>query len=80
MPAYCDVDGVPCHASTELLTGILRGQWGFDGIVASDYIGVEMIATAHRLTGGPRRGGPPGARRGRRFGAAADRRLRRTAG
>ena len=50
MPAYCDVDGVPCHASTELLTGILRGEWGFDGIVASDYIGVEMIATAHRLT------------------------------
>ena len=37
MPAYCDVDGVPCHASTELLTGILRGEWGFDGIVASDY-------------------------------------------
>ena len=50
MPAYCDVDGVPCHASTELLAGILRGEWGFDGIVASDYIGVEMIATAHRLT------------------------------
>ena len=51
MPAYCDVDGVPCHASTELLTDILRDEWGFDGIVASDYIGVEMIATAHRLTG-----------------------------
>ena len=50
MPAYCDLDGVPCHASTELLDGILRGEWGFDGIVASDYIGVEMIATAHRLT------------------------------
>jgi beta-xylosidase len=50
MPAYCDVDGVPCHASTELLAGILRGEWGFDGIVSSDYIGVEMIATAHHLT------------------------------
>ena len=50
MPAYCDLDGVPCHASTELLDGILRGEWGFDGIVASDYIGIEMIATAHRLT------------------------------
>ena len=50
MPAYCDVDGVPCHASAELLAGILRGEWGFDGIVASDYIGVEMIATAHHLT------------------------------
>ncbi len=50
MPAYCDVDGVPCHASAALLTGILRGEWGFDGIVASDYIGVEMISTAHKLT------------------------------
>ena len=29
---------------------ILRGEWGFDGIVASDYIGVEMISTAHKLT------------------------------
>jgi beta-glucosidase len=50
MPAYCDVDGVPCHASTELLADILRGEWGFDGIVASDYIAIEMLATAHRLT------------------------------
>jgi beta-glucosidase len=50
MPAYCDVDGVPCHASRALLTGILREEWGFDGIVASDYIGVEMISTAHKLT------------------------------
>lgn len=50
MPAYCDVDGVPCHASRELLGTILREEWGFDGIVASDYMGVEMLATAHRLT------------------------------
>ena len=50
MPAYCDVDGVPCHASHELLTTILRDEWGFDGLIASDYMGVEMIATAHRLT------------------------------
>ena len=51
MPAYCDVDGVPCHASTELLDDVLRRRWGFDGIVASDYMAVEMLATAHRLTG-----------------------------
>jgi beta-glucosidase len=50
MPAYCEVDGLPCHASAELLTGILREEWGFDGIVASDYMGVEMLATAHHLT------------------------------
>ena len=53
MPAYCDVDGVPCHASHELLTAILRDEWGFDGIVASDYTGIAMLQTAHRLTGDP---------------------------
>jgi beta-glucosidase len=51
MPAYCDVDGVPCHASAELLDDVLRRRWGFDGIVASDYMAVEMLSTAHRLTG-----------------------------
>jgi len=50
MPAYCDVDGVPCHASHELLTGILRDEWGFDGIVASDYTGIQMVSTLHKLT------------------------------
>ncbi len=50
MPAYCDVDGVPCHASRELLTTILRDEWGFDGIVASDYTAVEMLVGEHRLT------------------------------
>jgi beta-glucosidase len=44
------VDGVPCHASPDLLTAILRGEWGFDGLVASDYMGIEMLSTAHRLT------------------------------
>ena len=50
MPAYCDVDGVPCHASRELLTTILRDRWGFDGIVVSDYTAVQMLSTQHRLT------------------------------
>jgi beta-glucosidase len=50
MPAYCEVDGLPCHAAVDLLATMLRDAWGFDGIVASDYMGVEMLATAHRLT------------------------------
>jgi beta-glucosidase len=50
MPAYCDVDGVPCHASHELLTRILREEWGFDGIVAADYTGIQMLVGEHRLT------------------------------
>jgi beta-glucosidase len=36
MSAYNAVFGVPCSASTLLLTDILRNQWGFDGYVVSD--------------------------------------------
>jgi beta-glucosidase len=50
MPAYCDMDGVPCHVSRDLLTRILREEWGFDGVVASDYTALQMLTTEHRLT------------------------------
>lgn len=45
MAAFNEIAGVPAHAHRELLTGVLRGQWGFDGAVVSDWTGVtEMIA------------------------------------
>lgn len=47
MNAYHDIDGVPCAANRELLTGILREEWGFDGIVVSDYFSVDMLRTHH---------------------------------
>ncbi len=49
MNAYHDLDGIPCAASRELLTDILRGEWGFDGIVVSDYAAVHMLQTIHHL-------------------------------
>ncbi len=49
MHAYDDVDGVPCAASRELLTTILRERWGFDGIVVADYMGIEQLVTLHQL-------------------------------
>ncbi len=49
MNAYHDLDGIPCAASRELLTDILRGEWGFDGIVVSDYGAVHMLQTIHHL-------------------------------
>lgn len=49
MNAYHEIDGVPCGASHELLTEILRGEWGFDGIVASDYNTVQMLSEYHHL-------------------------------
>jgi len=50
MPTYAEVDGLPSHASHELLTTILRDEWGFDGITAADYTGVQMLVGEHRLT------------------------------
>ncbi len=36
MMAYSDFLGVPIAKSTELLQGILRQEWGFDGFIVSD--------------------------------------------
>lgn len=49
MPSYNEIDGVPSHANTWLLGDILRREWGFDGIIASDYGGVHELATLHRV-------------------------------
>lgn len=37
MCAYPKLDGAHCSDSKELLTGILRTEWGFDGMVVTDW-------------------------------------------
>lgn len=36
MPAFNDLNGVPCTVNGKLLNGLLRGKWGFDGVTVSD--------------------------------------------
>lgn len=50
MAAYNDIDGVPCCAHRELLTGFLREECGFGGIVMADGRAVDRLAT---MTGSP---------------------------
>ena len=38
MSAYNKVNGEYCGESSYLLADVLRDQWGFDGMVGSDYI------------------------------------------
>ncbi|MCC6802362.1 MAG: glycoside hydrolase family 3 C-terminal domain-containing protein [Anaerolineae bacterium] len=49
MNAYHELDGVPCGISHELLTEILRDDWGFDGLVVSDYFSINTLMTYHHI-------------------------------
>ena len=49
MNAYSEIDGVPLGSSRELLTDLLRGALGFDGVVVSDYFAIPMLAQYHRI-------------------------------
>ena len=45
MSAFNEIAGVPASGSEELLTDILKREWGFDGFVVSDYTSEqELIA------------------------------------
>jgi beta-glucosidase len=50
MPSHSEIDGVPCHGSEELLTNILRQEWGFKGIVVSDWNDVVRLELVHHVT------------------------------
>lgn len=45
MSAFNDINGVPSTANKRLLTDVLRGEWGFKGVVISDYTAdQELVA------------------------------------
>ena len=43
MPSFNNVNGVPSTANTYLLCDILRNEWGFDGVVNSDYSAIKEL-------------------------------------
>ncbi len=45
MSAFIDLNGIPATANRHLLTDVLRGEWGFDGFVVSDWNSIgELIS------------------------------------
>ncbi|MEZ5139489.1 MAG: glycoside hydrolase family 3 N-terminal domain-containing protein [Acidimicrobiales bacterium] len=80
MTAYNSVEGEWCGQSTMLLADVLRGEWGFEGLVISDFIfGIRDAARSlrrarHRdaVPDGPRPSTwPERWRRGRRRGTTS---------
>jgi beta-glucosidase len=49
MASYNEIDGIPAHSDSHLLTGVLRQRWGFQGIVVSDYFGIPQLRTVHHV-------------------------------
>ena len=49
MNAYPELDGELVAASRRILTDLLRGKLGFDGLLVSDYEAIPMIHTYHRV-------------------------------
>ncbi|WP_443075992.1 glycoside hydrolase family 3 N-terminal domain-containing protein [Streptomyces sp. NBC_01716] len=47
MHAYTDTDGLPAAADEQLLTGLLRDTWGFEGTVVADYFGIAFLKSLH---------------------------------
>ena len=43
MSAFLDLNGIPATAHRHLLTDVLRGEWGFDGFVVSDWESVSEL-------------------------------------
>jgi beta-glucosidase len=51
MASYNEIDGIPSHSNKHLLGDILRGEWGFQGLVVSDYFGITELRTIHHIIG-----------------------------
>ena len=49
MTSYNSLDGIPTTANKELLTGVLRDEWGFDGFVVSDLESIDGLQTSHHI-------------------------------
>lgn len=49
MNSYASVDGIPCAGDPSILTDLLRGELGFDGVVVADYFAVMLLNTHHHV-------------------------------
>jgi beta-glucosidase len=49
MNSYSSIDGLPCAGAPSILTGLLRDELGFEGVVVADYFAVQQLCGDHRV-------------------------------
>lgn len=47
MTSHNELNGIPCHENEWLMEEVLRGEWGFDGFVVSDWMDIEHLYDLH---------------------------------
>ena len=49
MAAHNELNGIPCHMNSWLMTDLFRNDWGFEGFYVSDWMDIERIETLHHV-------------------------------
>ena len=49
MAAHNELNGIPCHMNSWLMTNLFRNKWGFNGFFVSDWMDIERIETLHHV-------------------------------
>lgn len=49
-----EVNGIPGHANRWLITDLLKGEWGFTGVVVSDWEDIKRLHTRDRVAETPK--------------------------
>ena len=50
MASYNELDGIPSHVNKWMLNDILRREWGFDGVLVSDWFAIRQLIDRHHIT------------------------------
>ncbi|MBU2070697.1 MAG: glycoside hydrolase family 3 C-terminal domain-containing protein [Gammaproteobacteria bacterium] len=53
MASYNEIDGIPSHINQPLLQGVVRDNWGFNGVIVSDYFAINELNSRHHLYSTP---------------------------
>lgn len=49
MASYNEIGGVPSHTNEWMLKDVLREEWGFKGVVVSDWTAISQLMTEHHV-------------------------------
>jgi beta-glucosidase len=50
MTAHNEVNGIPCHKDKNMMTDIVRNEFGFKGFYVSDWMDIERIYSLHHTS------------------------------